>query len=300
MITGTGQFADLQLLGPLIKKYYMAGLEGGIPDDQKQFFSVEKSDRETEDLLSIGDTEPIGEFTGQLDYDQVKENYRKRITNTEYARGLAIQRKLWETGQQRVIRRLSEHFGEKVKLRILTDSYALLNNAFSEVYTGGDGKALCDTAHTSNVGGSNQGNEGTTALSAVAVDSTYVLMVQFNTNNDNPRFDTKPDTIIVPTALEAYAAEIVGSKGKVDSANNNINFYYGKFKVIGSRMLTDQNNWFMANAKRMRENQVWFNVVRHEFNKDRDFNSFALRWSVYMFYGFGFNDWDHIYGHAVS
>ncbi len=300
MINSTGQFSNLVELGPLIKKFYMAGLEGGIPDDRSEFFNVEQSDRETEDLISIGDTDPIGPFSGALDYDTVQENYRKRVTNTEYARGLAVGRKLWETGATRVIKRLSEHFGQKVKLRVLTDSYALLNNAFNTTYTGGDGLALCSTANTSNVGGTNQGNSGTTALSAAAVDATFVLGALLNTNRDNPRFDTRYDTIIVPTALEAYTAEIVNSKGKVDSANNNINHYYGKFTVMGSRMLSDQNNWFMANKKAMKENQTWFEVVRHEFNQDTDFNSLAKRWSVYMFYGFGFNSWEHIYGHNVS
>lgn len=300
MITNSGNFSNLVDLGPLIKKSYLSGLEGGIPQDRETFFSIEKSNRETENMLSIGDMDVVGPFTGQLAYDEVKENYRKQVTNTEYARGLAIQRKLWETDQIRVIRRLSEHFGEKMKLRYLTDAYALLNNAFNTTYTGGDTLGLCSTAHTSNVGGTNQGNSGTSALSAAAVDATRVSMTQFNTNKDNPRFDTIGDTLIVPTALEAYATEIVKSKGKVDSANNNINFHYGTYKVIASRMLTDQNNWFMVNSALMKKNQVWFEVVKHEFNKDTDFNTFAQRWSVYAFYGFGFERWEHIYGHAVS
>lgn len=299
MITNTGGFTNLQEYGSLIKKAYMAGLDGKIPDINSTFFSVNTSSLEHEDSLSIGDTDPIGEFTGQLDYGEVQENYRKRITNLEYARGLAIQRKLWETGQTKVIRRLSEHLGEKTKLRYLTDGFALLNNAFNTSYTGGDGLALCSTAHTSNVGGSNQGNSGTSALSPASVDATYVLYGKFNTNKDNPMFD-KADTLIVPLDLEAYANEISGSKGKVDSNNNNINTYYGRFKVISSRMLDDSNNWFMANMDKMKKNQDWNTVVKHEFGQDKDFNSLVLRYYVYFFYGFGFNQWDHIYGQNVA
>lgn len=299
MVTNLGGFTNLNEYGALIKKFYMAGLDGQIPDLNSQFFTVSNSALEHEDTLSIGDTEAIGEFTGTLEYDEVQENYRKRITNIEYARGLAIQRKLWETQQRRVIGRLSEHLGQKTKLRYLADSVALFNNAFNTTYTGGDGLALCSTAHTSAVGGSNQSNSGTTALSPAAVDATYVLMCKFNTNKDNPMFE-KPDTIIVPIDLEAYANEISGSKGQVDSENNNINTYYGRFKIISTRMLDDTNNWFMANMDRMKKNQDWFTVVKHEFGQDKDFNSLVLRYYVYFFYGFGFNQWDHIYGQNVS
>lgn len=299
MITNLGGFTNLTEYGALIKKAYMAGLDGKIPDLNSTFFTVQDSKNEHEDTISIGDTEAIGEFTGSLDYDEVQENYRKRITNVEYARGLAIQKKLWLTGQDRVIKRLSEHLGEKTKLRYLADAVALLNNAFNTTYTGGDGLSLCSTAHTSNVGGSNQGNSGTSALSPAAVDATYVLFAKFNTNKDNPMFD-KADTLIVPLELEAYANEISGSKGEVDSNNNNINTYYGRFKVISTRMLDDGNNWYMANMAKMKKNQDWYTVMKHEFGQDKDFNTLVLRYYVYFMYGFGFNHWDHIYGHAVS
>lgn len=300
MIANTGGFTNLLEYGPLIKKFYMHGLGGSIPDHQKLFFTTQPSTMEHEDLLSIGDTEPIGVFNGELDYDEVQENYRKRVTNVEYARGLAIQRKLWLTGQKRVIGKLSEHLGEKVKLNRLTNAYSIWNNAFNTTNTGGDTLALCSTAHTSNVGGSNQGNSGTSELAPAAVDATEVLMAKFNTNKDNPMFDTKPDLLIVPVDLENYAAEISGSKGKVDTDFNNVNVFYGRYKVIGSRMLTDTNNWFLVNEKRMKDSLQWFEVMRHDFGQDTEFNSLVKRWYSYMFYGFGFENWEFVYGHNVS
>ncbi len=299
-LTNTGGFSNLIEYGALIKKFYVQGLDGKIPDLQKNFFTVQGSKSEHEDLLTIQDSEPIGQFTGELEYDQFRETYRKRITNTEYARGLAIQRRLWEVGNKKAIGALSQHFGEKVKLRRLIDAFALFNNAFNTTYTGGDGLALCSTAHTSGGTGSNQINSASLELSPAAVITTKNAMVKFNTNADNPLFVTKPDTIIVPEELEDYANEISKSRGKVDSANNNINTSFGQYKVISSRIMDDTNNWFMANQDRMKRNQQWFEVVRHEFGRDKDWGSLALRWYVYMFYGFGFSEWDHIYGHNPS
>lgn len=296
MITSMGGFTNLIEYGALIKKYYMHGLGNKLPDQQKLFFDVQSSNLEHEDLLTIADTQPIGEFTGQLEYDEVTETYRKRITNVEYARGLAIQKKLWLTGQKRVIGKLSEHFGQKAALRRLTDSFALWNNAFNTTYTGGDGLAMCSTAHTPGTGfGSNQSNSGTLELAPGAVDATYIAFSKFNTNTDNPLFD-KPDMLITGMDLETYATEISKSTGKVDTNYNNVNVWYGRFKVVSSRMVSSTKNWFLVNEKKMKENLQWFEVVRHEFGQDKEFNTLLMRWYVYMFYGFGFSEWNHVYG----
>ena len=295
MITSMGGFPNLIEYGALIKKFYLHGLGGKLPDQQKLFFNVQSSSNEHEDLLTIADVDPIGEFTGQLEYDEVVETYKKRITNIEYARGLAIQKKLWLTGQKRVIGRLSEHFGEKAKLRRLTDSFALFNNAFNTTYTGGDTLAMCSTAHTSGTSGSNQSNSGTLAMSPSSMDATEIAFGKFNTNKDNPLFD-KPDMIVCGLDLANYAAEISKSTGKVDTNYNNVNVFYGRYKVVASRMITSSTNWFLVNEKKMKENQMWFEVLRHEFGQDKDFNTLLMRYYVYMMYGFGFSEWNHVYG----
>lgn len=284
---------------PIIRKNFLLGLKG-IPQEREMMFDVGPSSKLTETLLSWGDSPAMGPFTGSLNYGQVVENYSKSITNVEYAIGLALQRKFILTDQIRVAKKLPQIMGKSVRLRWLSDTWALFNNAFNTTYTGGDGLALCSTAHTSNAGGSNWSNSGTSALSPAAVTATRTAMIRFNTNTDQPQFETKPDTLIVPTDLEDYATEIVKSRGKVDTANNNVNFHYGQYQVLATRMLTDTNNWFMANMEKMKENQVWYEVVRLEMEKDKDFNTKVARWSWYSFYGFGFERPDHIYGHQVS
>ncbi len=296
-IVTTGGWADA--LEPIIKKQFALGFKS-IPQERDLFFDVQKSTKSAETMLSIGDVGTLGPFQGELDYDDVRQNFTKAITAVEYARGLAIQKKLLLTDQIRIIKKLPQLLGQAAKRRLLSDSYSLFNNAFNTTNTGGDGLALCSTAHTSNVGGANQSNSGTSALSAPNVDATRVNMHKFNTNTDNVQFATAPDTIVVPVDLESYAEEIVGSKGKVDSANNNINFHFGRYNVIASRMLTDTNNWFMVNSELMKDHQVWFNVVDMEMEKDTDFNTKVARWSVYTYYGFGFERWEHIFGQNVS
>lgn len=286
-------------VGPVVKKSFAFGFDR-IPEEKDLFYSVQSSDKEQEILLSIGDIGAMGPFTGSLDFDVIRQNYTKTVVAQEYARAIGIQRKFIRTDQLRVVKKMSEMLGKAAKRRVLADSYSFLINAFNTSFTTGDGLALCYSAHTSNVGGSNQGNAGSSALAPASVDATRILINRFNTNRDNAQFDTNPDTIIVPLELESYAEEIVKSKGKVDVLNNNINVHYGKYKVIASRLLQNTKNWFMADSKLMKENQLWFDVDKLELEKDVDFSTKVSRWSAYMYYGFGSEGWQHIYGHNVS
>lgn len=297
MIVSTSNWAAN--IGPAVKKGFLLGFER-IPEDRSVFYTVESSSKESELLLSYGDIGTMGAFSGSLDYDQVKQNYTKTVTAVEYARAIGAQKKLVLTDQVRAIEKLSKALGVAAKRRYLSDAYAWLVNAFNTSYTGGDTLALCSSAHTSNVGGSNQSNAGSSAFSPAAVDATRILMQRFNTNRDNAQFEITPDTLIVPLELEAYAEEVVKSKGKVDALNNNINFHYGKYRVIASRMLADTNNWFMVDSTKMKEYNMWFDVQKLELEKDVDFSTKVSRWSAYCYYGFGSERWEHIYGHNVA
>lgn len=44
----------------------------------------------------------------------------------------------------------------------------------------------------------------------------------------------------------------------------------------------------------------WFDRIPVEFNKDKDFDTYVSKWSVYTRYSYGFSDWKWIYGHNVS
>lgn len=272
---------------------------GEIPKEKNMWFSVKDSDRETESVLSFGDLVAMGQFTGNIDFEPMKQNFRKNITAVEYAKGTSIQYRLVKTQQLNIVDAIGKALGRAELLRYLIACYDWINNGFGS-YTVGDTLSLFNTAHTSNVGGGNQSNSGTLELSYANVDATVVAMGKFLTPSDQMAFDTKPDTLVVPLDLEAYANEIAGSKGKPDAITNNINYYYGRFDVIAARPISDTNNWAMVNKKRMKENQFWFDVVPRETERDREISSKVARWTVYAFFGYGSAGWDWCYGQNVA
>ena len=176
----------------------------------------------------------------------------------------------------------------------------LFNNAFNtSVFSGGDSLALCSTAHTFKGTDTTVGNSGTTALSATALEATRLLGMQLTDETDN-LMDVMYDTLLVPPNLEETANVIVKSNLKSGEANNDMNWNKNRYRVLVWNRLTDSNNWFLIDSKYMKLFLKWFDRVPVEFNKDKDFDTYISKWSVYTRYSYGFSDWRWLYGHNVS
>jgi len=287
------------LLDPGLRKIFMD--EYTLPEGQREnLFGIEKSSKAVEYDLGIGGTGDLAEFDGTISYDDFKQQYRTSYTHKEWVKGMKIERKLVDDDQYSVINKRPQQLALVAKRTMEKHAASVFNNAFTtSIFAGGDGLALCSSAHTYIGTATTVGNTGTTALSATAVEATRLLMRQFTDETDNLMISSG-DTIIVPPNLEETAWEIVNASGKMDTAENNPNFNKGKYKVVVWDYLTDTNNWFMADNKMMKMYLKWFNRVPTEFNKDKDFDTYISKWSVYTRYSYGFSGWSWIYGQAVS
>jgi phage major head subunit gpT-like protein len=297
MIT-TGNWQDA--LEPIAIKNFQVGFKE-VPADRNLLFNVMKSRKLKETYLELGDIGAFNEFDGDLEFEDVSQGNKMEVTNTEYAKGIKVQRRFAETDQLDVVRGLPRMLGLAARRRMASDTFALFNNAFNTTFTTIDGLQLCSGAHTTNAnqGGSNQSNRLTTALSAPQLETVRQTMKDFLTNTDQ-LFEVNPDFLMVPRELEETAFEIIKSSGKVDTANNNKNFHQGRYKMLVSDWLDDSNNWFFMDSDLMKEMLVWQSVVNLEFGQANDFTGFDARFRAYMFYGFGARDWRFILGSEVS
>jgi hypothetical protein len=186
---------------------------------------------------------------------------------------------------------------------------SVFNNAFSgsgsitvsglTILTNTEAKSLCNTAHTSTAISSTQGNSGTSALSPTAVEATRILGAGLKDDRDN-LISINYDTILVPRNLEETAWVIINTTGKVDSAENNKNFHYGKYKLAVWDYLTDTNNWFMMDQAMSKMFLNWYTRIVLEFNQDKSFDTYIAKYSAYERYGWGWSDWRWLYGHSVT
>lgn len=297
MIT-TGNWQDA--LEPIARKNFQVGFREK-PAERDMIYDVKKTSKLTETYLELGDIGSMNTFNGDLEYDDVSQGYKMTITQTEYAKGIKIQRKFAETDQLDVVEGLPKYLGLSARRRMAVDIFSIFNNAFNTTHTTIDGLQLCSSAHTSNQDGvaTTQANRGTAAASAPNLEAVRQAMKDYMTNRDN-LFEVNPDMIVCPRALEETFYEIIKSSGKVDTANNNRNFHMGKYKLLVSDWLDDDNNWFVVDSELMKMFNVWNNVVPLEFGQAKDFDGFTAKYAAYMFYGYGSRDWRWVYGNEVS
>ena len=207
--------------------------EYGLPDGQTQnLYGVEKSTKAVEYDLGIGGIGDLEEFDGTISYDDFKQQYRVSYTHKEWVKGMKVERKLVDDDQYNIINKRPQILALSAKRTKEKHGAQVFNNAFNTtIFSGGDGLALCSTAHTRVGTDTTVSNSGTTALSQTSLEATRLLMRNYTDETDN-LLTARGDTLLVPPDLEETAWEIVNAQGKVGTADNDPNFSKGKYRII--------------------------------------------------------------------
>ena len=119
-------------------------------------------------------------------------------------------------------------------------------------------------------------------------------------NDVGQKISVMPSKLIVPVALYPTAHEIVKSIGKVDSANNNVNFSNGMYEIFDWEYLTDSNNWFLVDGKTQKDDFIWYDRIPIEFAMAEELDTLVAKWRAYARYSFVWRDWRSILGASVS
>lgn len=273
-----------------------------IPSMLPDLYNMQSSDKPEEKDSAVGGFGDFNTFEGTISYDEVYQQYDKVYTPSEFAKGFKVQRRLFDDDLYNIMNKKPMGLAIAARRTREKAGSAIFNNAFTTEGSGysGDGTELCASDHPSNTPGvATQSNEGTTALSATAVETARTAMADFR-DFEGEKISVIPDLILVPRALEQTAWEIISSRGKVETANNNANFHFGKYKLAVWDYLTDANNWFMIDSALKDMFLLWFDRIPLEMGRDKDFDTYLAKFSAYMRYSNGFSDWRWLYGMLVS
>jgi hypothetical protein len=293
---------------PIIRKEWEQSMSA-VNSPLMSIMGVENSVSSVEYSQGIGTFGIVPEYNsataeaagGAIQYDNFNPLYEATFTHKEYAKGAAVERKLWDDNRTSQIKRIAQSLGHSFGTTRAYHASSILNNAFATI-TGFDSVVLCSASHPTNkVDSTAISNLGTTALSYAAVVATLLA----GANLDDDRGMPMPsiyDTLYVPTALEATAYEIINAIQKPGAADFNGNFVGSKgLKVVVDPYLSDANNWFMIDSNQAKMHALWFNRVNPEVALDpsSDYNLVA-KYRGYMRYSFGWDDYRWIYGHNVT
>jgi hypothetical protein len=274
------------------------------------FFGINSSTAAVEYSQGLGSVGLVNEYNSataeaqgaSIAYDTFQELYEKTFTHKEYAKGIAIERKLFDDDQSGLIARKAQTLGLSFGRTRAYHAASVFNNAFSASFVGADAVALCSASHPINkVSATTFSNAGTTALSYAAVVSTLIAGQSLLDDRSNP-MPAMYNVLYVPVALQATAYEITKAIAKPGVADNDANFLQGAgLQVVVDPWLTDANNWFMIDAPEARNHMLWFNRVMPELDLDPASNfNLVAKYRGYMRYSFGWDDARFVYGHNVT
>ena len=288
--------ANADLLEPGLREIYAnTYYEENLQSIRSILFRILDSSKAQEHDLEMGDIEDFAPLTGQVPYDDAGEGYKTNYVHQTFARGIKVQRELVDDDLYGIIAQMPEALGTAAFRKQETDAASVFNNATVANITGGDGVCLASSAHPSAFGAANQSNLGTTALSPTELDTARINMVKYR----NPRghvMTVQPDTILVPVDLESYAYEIVQSRGKVDTSQNNRNFHLGRYKiVVWPNFLSSATHWGLMDSRLMKSFLKWYDRDVPQFYKDSDFDTFAAKFAGRMRYSYGWSNWRWLY-----
>lgn len=288
------------LLDPGLRKIFMD--EYMLPDSMvDQLYGMEKSSKSVEYDYAIGGVGDLEEFNGTIPYTDFEGQYRVSYTHREWVQGMKVERKLVDDDLYSVINKRPMALALSAKRTREKHAASVFNSAFNtSVFAGGDGLSLCSSAHTWNGTATTQSNSATSALSATSLAAARLAMRDFTDDKDN-LLTARGTVLLVPPELEQTAYEITQSDKKPGTANNDVNFIKSlSYKVVVWDYLTDTNNWFLIDEKYAKMFLKWFDRMPVEFNKDKDFDTYISKWSVYNRYSYGFSSWTWVYGANVS
>jgi len=264
-----------------------------LPKKFQDVYVIKDSGKKREDYQSIV---PIGMLDEKneseaITYADMAEGYSKSFSHTAWAKGLRFSRELLDDELYDIMSDKTKHLARAAWYRKEYQHALLFNNAAATTYfTGQDALALASTAHTlAGTPGTTFSNySASTDLSVTSLDTAFNAIRRF-VDDKNLLINLEPAVLLIPPEMERVAFEVLKSSGAPYTADNQVNYYEGKLRVMTWKFLTDTDSWFILVPKDELA-PISFNRVETEFDKDGDFDTMDKKVMAYTRFSNGFLD----------
>lgn len=271
---------------------------GEVPMVMDSLFHVQDSTKADEKDTSVGGF-GLAVQTGEgapIDYEDVIQGYDKTYTHLKYSKGFKVTLEMVEDDLYNIIRKKPAALGKAMRRTAENQAAAIFNNAFNTSYAdGGDGKVLCSTLHPRSDGGATQSNASATGITFSETNlETARLAMRSQLDEKGQITDIDADTLVVPDALDKTAHLIIDSAMRSGTADNDLNYYKGKYKILTWKYLTSSTAWFIMDSANHELN--WFWRRRPQFKNDELFDTEYAVYKSTMRLSRGWSDWRGVWG----
>jgi len=222
-------------------------------EEHKEIFETETSERsfEEETKLSGFSAAPVKNEGSAIAYDNAQEAWTARYQHETIALGFslteeAIEDNLYDSLSSRYTKALARAMSYTKQVKAAN----VLNNGFSNSYTGGDGVELFSTAHPLVSGGTNSNEPATPAdLNETSLEAAVIQIAAW-TDERGLLIAAKPRKLVVPPSLMFVATRLLETELRVATNNNDINALKNNGSIpegyTVNHFLTDNNAWFLT------------------------------------------------------
>lgn len=276
-------------------------------DQLPLWFSMETSDTFEERRGSVGELPIWTAFGGALTYEEFYEQYNAVATHIEFTQALRWTRRLMDDDLTGIMR--GDRYRKMVDSSIVTRQvhgarlWNFANSNDTYFYSRSEGLPIASNSHTTRSDGVSTAtgfdNLSTAELSPTSFRANRQQMRRF-ANDQGYIANVIPDAIVVPIELEQRAMEILYSPGDPDNARRTMNPEQNAAEIIVPLHMSDANNWGLVNKMLMKENCIWFDHTKPDFNSIIDFETYQLKVSGYGRWSCLVLDWRWLMWSQVS
>jgi hypothetical protein len=274
-------------------------------EEHKEIYETETSERSFEEEVKLSgfSAAPVKNEGQAIQYDNAQEAWTARYNHETVALGFsiteeAVEDNLYDSLSARYTKALARGMSYTKQVK----GASPLNNAFSAAYVGGDGVALCSTAHPLVSGGTNSNTFTTQAdLNETSLEAAVIQIAGW-TDERGLLIAAKPRKLVVPPNLMFVATRLLETELRVGTTDNDVN----ALKSMGSipegfrvnHFLTDVNGWFLMTD--VPNGMKHFIRTPLANSMDGDFDTGNVRYKSRERYSFGWSDPLGIFGSAGS
>jgi hypothetical protein len=274
----------------------LCGLEyARYGEEHKEIYETETSERsfEEETKLSGFSAAPVKNEGSAIRYDNAQEAWTARYNHETIALGFslteeAIEDNLYDSLSARYTKALARAMSYTKQVKAAN----VLNNGFSNAYTGGDGVSLFNTAHPLVSGGTNGNTPSTAAdLNETSLENAVIQIAAW-TDERGLLIAAKPKKLIVPPALQFVATRLLETELRVGTTDNDVNALKNNGSIPEgytiNHFLTDSNGWYLTTD--VPNGMKHFVRSPLANSMDGDFDTGNVRYKARERYSFGWSD----------
>lgn len=308
-----GAFA--QLMAPGVHHNFVEWLDIFQRDEEfSAIFNMGNSTQAFEDevqYVGLGPMPEKAEGTATT-YNDAVQGGTYRYIHLTYALGCRASWELMQDDQYKIIAQVPKALAKAARFTREMVPWNVFNNGFSTVVTT-DGVSLFNNQHPL-IGGTAATTIAPGVSSVISAAGTFpnrpaidadlsFTSVQQMTNIFERQIDSqglpsvvKPKILVIPPELRYTAREILGSPGKPDTGNNNINSLIGEdLTYMVGHYLTSDSAWYAVTSKE--GHQLKF-FDRHAIDDDYDddFDTRSVKVISFMRFSAGATHWLGTFG----